>query len=377
MDLSLTEEQLLLQDSARDFLRQECPATHVRAMEVDDIGYSPALWQQIAELGWPGLMFSEQYGGSGYSFIELCVLMEEFGRVLLPSPFHSAVLTFGLPILFGGSNTQKQRYLSALAAGKMLGTLALTEPSASFEPSGISVRAECHSGKFVINGTKLFVLNAHTADELLVAVRTSDSGWPERGISLLLVPGKAAGVEITPLQTIASDRQFEVEFRNLEVGADALVGTPHDAWPLIKKTLDYATVAKCAEMVGMAQVAFDMSVEYAKNRVQFGRPIGSFQAIKHKCADMVIDVDGSRFITYRAAWCLAEGLDATKEIAMAKAWTSEACRRVCAQAHQIHGGIGFTKEYDLQLYFRRAKQGELFYGDADLHREIVAQEIGL
>ena len=377
MDLSLTEEQELLQNSARDFLRQECPTTHVRAMEEDETGYSPALWQQIAEFGWAGLMFPEQYGGSGYSFIELCVLMEEFGRALLPSPFHSTVLTFGLPILFGGSEAQQQRYLPAIAAGKLLGTLALTEPSASFEPSGVSVRAESRNGKFVINGTKLFVLNAHTADTLLVAVRTRDSGGPENGLSLLLVPGKATGLEVTPLHTIASDRQCEVEFRNVEVGADALLGKLHEGWPLIKKTLDHATVAKCAEMVGIAQVAFDMAVDYAKNRVQFGRPIGSFQAIKHKCSDMVIDVDGSRFITYRAAWCLAEGLDAAKEIAMAKAWTSDACRRVCAQAHQIHGGIGFTKEYDLQLYFRRAKQGEVFYGDADLHREVVAQEIGL
>jgi alkylation response protein AidB-like acyl-CoA dehydrogenase len=377
MDLSLTEEQELLQNSARDFLRQECPATHVRAMEEDDTGYSPALWQQIAELGWAGLMFPEQYGGSGYSFIELCVLMEEFGRALLPSPFHSSVLTFGLPMLFGGSDAQKQRYLPAIASGKLLGTLALTEPSASFEPSGVGVRAESRHGKFVINGTKLFVLNAYTADELLVAVRTRDSGGPENGISLLLVPGKATGVEITPLHTIASDRQCEVEFRNVEVGTDALVGKLNEGWPVIKKTIDHATVAKCAEMVGIAQVAFDMAVDYAKNRVQFGRPIGSFQAIKHKCSDMVIDVDGSRFITYRAAWCLAEGLDAAREISMAKAWTSDACRRVCAQAHQIHGGIGFTKEYDLQLYFRRAKQGEVFYGDADLHREVVAQEIGL
>ena len=377
MDLSLTEEQELLQNSARDFLRQECPTTHVRAMEEDDTGYSPELWKQIAELGWTGLMFPEQYGGSGYSFIELCVLMEEFGRALLPSPFHSTVLTFGLPILFGGSAAQKQHSLPAIVEGKLLGTLALTEPSASFEPSGISVRAESRNGTFVINGTKLFVLNAHTADSLLVAVRTRDSGGPENGISLLLVPGKAAGVEVTPLHTIASDRQCEVEFRHVEVGADALVGTLNEGWPLIKKTLDYATVAKCAEMVGMAQVAFDMAVDYAKNRVQFGRPIGSFQAIKHKCSDMIIDVDGSRFITYRAAWCLAKGLDAAKEIAMAKAWTSDACRRVCAQAHQIHGGIGFTKEYDLQLYFRRAKQGEVLYGDADVHREVVAQEIGL
>lgn len=377
MDLSLTEEQELLQTSARDFLAQKCPTTHVRAMEEDDIGYSPELWKEASELGWAGLMFPEEYGGAGYSFIELCVLMEECGRALFPSPFHSAVLTFGLPISLGGSDAQKQKYLPAISAGTLLGTLALTEPSATYDPSGISVRAEARDGGYVINGTKLFVLNAHTADELLVAVRTSDEGGPENGISLLLVPADAPGVSTTGLSTIASDRQFEVEFTNVSVGADALVGELNQAWPIIKSTLDHATVAKCAEMVGIGQVAFDMSVDYAKNRVQFGRPIGSFQAIKHKCSDMIIEVDGSRFITFRAAWSLSEGLDADKEVAMAKAWTSEACRRVCANAHQIHGGIGFTKEYDLQLYFRRAKTGEVLYGDADVHREVVAQEIGL
>jgi alkylation response protein AidB-like acyl-CoA dehydrogenase len=377
MDLSLTEEQQLLQDSARDFLRQECPTAHVRAMEEDPAGYSPELWKKMTELGWAGLMFPEQYGGSGYTFVELCVLVEECGRALLPSPFHATVLTFGLPILFGGSEAQKARYLPAIAEGKHLGTLALTEPSASFEPSGIHVRAVARNGGFVIDGTKLFVANAHTADTLLVAVRSSDVGGPEEGVSLLLVPGNAPGLEKTPLQTIAADRQFEVAFRHVEVGAEALLGQFHQGWPLLKQTIEHATVAKCADMVGIAQVAFDMAVDYAKNRVQFGRPIGSFQTIKHKCADMVIDVDGSRFITYRAAWCLANGQEATREIAMAKAWTSDACRRVCAAAHQIHGGIGFTKEYDLQLYFRRAKQGEVLYGDADVHREVVARAIGL
>src|SRR5919202_1006578 len=281
MDLSLTEEQQLLQDSARDFLRQECPTTHVRAMEEEPTGYSPELWQKMTELGWAGLMFPEQYGGLGYTFVELCVLMEEFGRALVPGPFHSTVLTFDLPILFGGSEAQKARYLPAIAAVKHLGTLALTEPSASFEPSGVSVRAVARSGGFVVDGTKLFVANPHTADTLLVAVRSSDAGGPEGGMSLLLVPGDAPGIEKTPLQTIAADRQFEVEFRHVEVGAEALLGQPHQGWPLIKRTLDHATVAKCAEMVGMAQVAFDMAVDYAKNRVQFGRSIGSFQAIKN------------------------------------------------------------------------------------------------
>ena len=204
------------------------------------------------------------------------------------------------------------------------------------------------------------------ADALLMAAGSSDSGSPEAGISVLLVPSQAAGGTIMPLQTIAADRQYEVELRQVEAGYDAVVGPLPHGWPFLRKTLDYATVATCAAMVGMAQVVCDMSVEYAKNRVQFSRPIGSFQAIKHKCSDMGIDVDGSRFITYRAAWHLPPGLDATKEIAMAKAWSSAACRRVCASAHQIHGGIGFTKEYDLQLFFRRAKHGE-----------VVAQEIGL
>ena len=236
MDLSLTEEQQLLQDSARDFLRQECPTTHVRAMEEDLTGYSPELWQKMTELGWAGLMFPEQYGGSGYTFVELCVLLEECGRALLPSPFHSTVLTFALPILFGGSDAQKARYLPAIAEGKHLGTLALTEPSASFEPSGISVRAVARNGGFVIDGTKLFVANAHTADTLLVAVRSSDAGGPDGGISLLLVPGNAPGIAQTPLQTIAADRQFEIEFRHVEVGAEALLGQLHQGWPLLKQT---------------------------------------------------------------------------------------------------------------------------------------------
>src|SRR5207244_2272299 len=253
MDLSLTEEQQLLQDSARDFLRQECPTTHVRAMEEDRTGYSPELWQKMTEVGWAGMMCRGPWDRSG--------------------------------------------------------------------PAGISVPAVARNEGFVIDGAKRSIANAHTADTRLVAVRSSDAGGPAGGISLLLVPGNAPGIEKTPLQTIAADRQFEVEFRHVEVGAEALLGQLNQGWGLIKQTIDYATVAKCSEMVGIAQVAFDMAVDYAKNRVQFGRPIGSFQAIKHKCADMVIDVDGSRFITYRAAWCLAHGIEASKEIAMAKAWT--------------------------------------------------------
>ena len=238
------------------------------------------------------------------------------------------------------------------------------------------MRAVARNGGFVIDGTKLFVANAHTADTLLVAVRSSDAGGPDGGISLLLVPGNAPGIAKTPLQTIVADRQFEIEFRHVEV-AEALLGQLHQGWPLLKQSIDYATVAKCAEMVGMAQVAFDMAVDYAKNRVQFGRPIGSFQTIKHKCADMVIDVDGSRFITYRAAWCLANGQEATRKSPWRKPGRAMLPPRLRRRAPDPRGHRFHQRIRSPALFPPRAKQGEVSYGDADIHREVVAQAIGL
>jgi alkylation response protein AidB-like acyl-CoA dehydrogenase len=237
--------------------------------------------------------------------------------------------------------------------------------------------AEAKGDKYVLKGNKLFVPDANVADFLLVAARTKTGADPAEGISIFLVDVKSPGVKVTPLKTLGRDKLCEVVFDNVTVPSKDLVGKLNGGWPVIKSILRKAAVAKCAEMVGGAQASLDMAVSYAKERVQFGRPIGAFQAIQHYCANMVTDVDGSRFITYKAAWTESEGLPSDMEVSMAKAWTSEAYKRVAVLAHQIFGAIGFTMDHDMHLYFRRAKAGELAYGDADFHREIVAAQLGL
>jgi alkylation response protein AidB-like acyl-CoA dehydrogenase len=377
MDISLSEEQELLQGSARDFLQQECPIRLVRAMEEDEKGYDPNLWRQMADLGWFGLVLPEQYGGSDGTMMDLVVLLEEFGRSLVPGPFVPTAVLFALPILWKGSDQQKGTYLPRLAQGELIGTPAWLEPSADSGPSGIEMTANLQGQNYLVNGTKLCVPYAHAADYLLTVARTGTAATPADGITLFLVDAKSPGLTITKLGTIADDHQCEVVFTNVSVPRHQVLGEPGKGWALVEHMRQYGAVATCAEMVGMAQQAFEISLNYAKNRVQFGRPIGSFQAIKHKLANMVIDVDGSRYMTYRAAWLLSEGLPAGQEIAAAKAWTNEACRRVVKDGQQVHGGIGYTKEYDLQLYTRRAKAAEIAFDDSDAHREAVAAYLGL
>jgi alkylation response protein AidB-like acyl-CoA dehydrogenase len=377
MDISLSEEQELLQGSARDFLQKECPIRLVRAMEDDDRGYDPQLWRQMGELGWFGLVLPEEYGGSGATMVDLVVLLEEFGRALVPGPFIPTVVQFGLPLLWAGSDQQKRAYLPQLAQGQLIGTMAWHEPSATSQPEGVETTATPQGEDFVLNGTKLCVPYALVADYLLTVARTAMGATPADGITLFLVDAKSPGMAIDKLATIAEDHQCEVVFNDVTVPRSQVLGEPGKGWSLVEQVLQYGAVAKCAEMVGIAQQAFEISLNYAKTRVQFGRPIGSFQAIKHKLANMVIDVDGSRYITYHAAWLLSEGLPASREVAVAKAWTNEACRRVVKDGQQVHGGIGYTKEYDLQLYTRRAKAAEIAFDDSDTHREAVATALGL
>lgn len=377
MDISLSEEQELLQQSARNFLLDECPPALVRAMEKDEKGYPPELWRKMAELGWLGLIFPERYEGVEAPFSDLTVLVEEFGRFLVPTPYIPTVVLTGIALLRGGSEKQKEQYLPQIARGELIGTLAMTEESGRIDPAGIQMQAQSTSdGGYVLNGIKLFVPFAHVADLLVCPVRTSPGSNAE-GVTLLLITGKSEGLHCEKLQTIADDHQCEVVFQNVRVPAENVLGKVGQGWEILQQVLDHGTVARCAEMVGIAQRAFEMSVQYAKERVQFGRPIGTFQAIKHKCANMVIDVDGSRYITYRAAWNLAHGLPAALDVAIAKTWVSDACRRVVKEAHQIHGGIGYTADYDLQLYYRRAKAAEVAFGDAHFHRERVAAALDL
>ena len=378
MDLGLSEEQEMLKGFARDFLEKECPESLVRAMEDDETGHSPQLWKGMADQGWQGLIIPPEHGGSGMGFVELTVLMEEFGRALVPGPFLSTQVGGAIPILEWGSEGQKQARLPQIASGEKVWTLALLEASARFDAPGVQMEATVDGDRLILNGVKLFVRDAHVADYLTVAVRTNKGANAEDGVTLLVVDAKAPGVSHALLKTLGGDKQCEVKFGNVAVPTANVIGEIDKGWPILSKLLLKAAALECAYLVGLAQMDFEITVNYAKERLQFGRPIGSFQAIQHKCADMITDVDGSRFIMYRAALSIAgDEPDADQTVHMAKAWCNEATRRVVAHGQQIHGGIGFTKDYKLQLYFRRQKVAELMWGDVDFHRDLVAQSLGV
>ena len=375
LDLALSEEQEMLRSFARDFLEKECSESYVREMEEDPRGFTPEFWSKIAAQGWPGLIVPQEYGGVGMSFMDLVVLAEEFGRSLVPGPFlPSCVAT--LCLLEAGSEAQKKQELARIASGASILTFALTEPSARFDADGIELTAKRDGKDYVLNGTKLFVRDSHVADNLVVAARTGGSG--EKGVSLLLVPATASGITHTLLPTISSDKQSEVRFENVRVAASSLLGGEGKAWPAIERVAKKATVIECAYLVGLSRRAFEITLDYTKERVQFDRAIASFQATQHKAADMLADVDGCRYLTYSAAWAVAEGTaDAAEQVHMAKAWCSDASQRVVWHAQQMHGGIGFTKDYKIQLYFRRQKAAELAWGDGDYHRERLCELLGI
>jgi len=376
LDLDLSEDQKMLRTMARDFLEKECTKQFVREMEQDEKGYSPELWLKMVQLGWQGLPFPEGYGGGGGTFLDLVVLLEEMGRACLPGPFLSTLVLAGLPILAAGSEEQKREFLAAIAGGKIF-TLALTEPDGSYDAASIQTGATLDKGDYVISGTKFFVPDAHVADYLLCLARTKEGSSGSDGLSLFIIDTGSQGVSYTVLHTIAGDKQCEVVFDKVRVPTANMVGEPDQGWPVIEKILEWAAIGKCAEMVGAAEAVLEMSVEYAKERVQFDRPIGSFQAIQHHCANMRIDIDAMRYLTYEAAWLLSAGLPAAKEVSMAKAWVSEAIARVTRLGHQIHGGVGYMIDHDMQLYFRRGEAAKAIFGDATFHREMIATQLGL
>lgn len=379
MDITLTEEQQTLKKAAREFLQKECPKSLVRQLEQDERGFSTELWHRMAGMGWLGMLFPESYGGSALwksNLLNAAILVEEFGYAALPSPFLSTVAQSGLLILELGSEEQKRGFLPRIARGELIMALALTEPNARFDAAGVTIPATPEEGRYVISGTKLFVSDAHIADYLICVTRTRNSATPEEGITLFLVEPKSPGVKCTPLRTVA-DRQCEVVFENVAVTQQSLLGDLHRGWEPLGKVMQKATTLKCAEMVGGAQAALDMTVEYAKRRVQFGKPIGSFQAVHHHLADMYRDIEVSRVLTYLAAWRLSEGLPAPKEVSLAKAKLSVAYPAITRMAHQIHGGVAFYTDYPLEIYYRKAAAAQVMFGDADHHRELIAQQLNL
>ena len=375
MNFDFNDEQKMLQKGARDFFEKECPKSLVRQMSADEKGNPPELWKKMAQLGWLGLIYPEQYGGGAGTMIDLVALEEEMGRACLPGAFFSTVLLGGLFILNAGSEEQKKDLLTKIGKGETILTLALTESTGSYEAAAVETTAVAEKDDYVINGTKLYILDAHIADYIICVARTKKGTKPEEGLTAFLVDRKSAGITCTLLKTIAGDKLCEVVFNKVKVSKNNIVGKLDQAWEPLEKTLQQVTVARCAEMVGGAQKVLEMSADHTKQRIVFDRPLGSFPVIQHYIANMVIDIDGSRFLTYEAAWRLSEGMSCAKEIAMAKAWTSEAYRRVTANGHEIYGGIGFTVESDMHLYFRRAKAAEVTLGDANYQRKVLAKEL--
>jgi len=379
MNFGFNEEQELLRSTARKFFDNECTSETVRKLMEGPEGMTPDLWKKLAEQGWLGLIVPDEHGGMGLGIVDLVVLMEEMGRAVVPGPFFSTVLLGGLAILEAGTDAQKKAWLARLASGEARAALAWMEPSADLGARGITLQATGKGGGHTLNGTKLFVQDAHTADVIVVAARTTTGKTSEEGISLFLVPKGSAGLTVTLLPTMDQTRKLcEVVFKDVAVGPEALMGQAGSGWVPLARIIDKATVGLCAEMCGGAQKVLDMTVEYAKIRQAFGRPIGSYQGVKHKAADMLVDVENSKSITYYAAWAMDEGVaEGPLAVSMAKAYVSDAYRRVAGAGIQLHGGIGFTWEHDLHLYFKRAKGSEFTFGDATWHRERVAQLVNL
>ncbi len=375
MDFGFSEEQEMLRQSARQFLETECSMAYVRKMMEDDTGYSAEQWKKMADLGWTGLIFPEEHGGAGLNMVDLVVVLEEMGRVVMPGPFFATVLLGGLAIDLGGSKAQKAKYLPGICAGTLKATLAQVEESGRWDAEGITLPAKKDGATYTLSGTKLFVHDAHNADLLVVPARTKGKG--AKGITLFLVDARQQGVKVTVLKTMDQTRKLcEVTFDTVQVGKDGILGKADQGWALLDRLVDCAKVALCAEMCGGAQKVLEMSVEYAKVREQFGRPIGSFQAIQHKCANMMVQVESAKSATYYAAWATANDVpEAHLAACMAKAYCSDAYRMVSGEGIQIHGGIGFTWEHDMHLYFKRAKGSEVTFGDATWNRELVAQEV--
>ena len=377
MDFGFTEEQEMLRMECRKFLERECPTSLVRKMEKDERGYPTQLWRKMADLAWMGLIIPTEYGGSGRSFQDMTILLEEMGRVLLPGPFFSTVILGVLPILAAGTDEQKREFLPQVAKGELILTLALAEPNASYEAADIRTSAVRNNSEFVINGTKLFVPNAHVADYILCVTRTNDGPTPQEGITIFVVKASSPGILVNMLDTMADDKQCEVIFDNVKVPMRSIIGQLNQGWEIVEKVIAEISVAQCALMLGGAQRVLGMTAEYAKRRVQFSQPIGAFQATAHRTTDQMIDVDVSKHLVYQAAYRISEGLPCSREASIAKAWINEAYQRVCLEAHQTHGGVGYTADYGLGLYTRRASAWKFSFGDTDFHLEIVARERGL
>jgi len=368
MDFRLTDAQQLLVNTAREFLRRRCPPELVQQMATDARGLPEDLWKEISMLGWPGLLVPPELGGSGGSLLDVSLLVEEMGRAGFPGPFvPSAVVATSL-LRAAASPAQQQRLLPDMALGERLCTLAIAEEGGVLDPAAVALEAG-PGGR--VTGRKLFVRDAHLASHLIVAAR--GAGGP----SLLLIETSRPGIALNPMETMSGEKLFEVTFSGVEVGAKDLLGPAGQGREPLVAALAAGALARSAEMVGAAARMLEMAVEHARTRVQSGRPIGSFQAVQHHCADMLRHVDGARFLLYRAAWKAEAGQPCGGDVAMAKAHAGEACLAVARKAHQVLGAIGYCEEHLLHRLHKRVQAASVDFGASPEHLETVATAIGL
>ena len=372
MDFGFTEEHGMLRDMAAKFFVKECPFDMVRELEEKDTGFSREMWTKMAELGWMGVMFPEEYGGYGGQFVDIAIIMEEMGKRAVPSPFYTTVIQCGLIILEGGSEEQKHTLFGKISEGELILALARFEEEGTYLSSGIRMTAQDNGDHYLLNGTKLFVMDANICDKMLVLARDED-----KGITICLADAGDPGITCTKMPTIGMDNNCEVIFENVKVLKDNIIGEPGQGWEIFERTADRATVAKCAEAVGGCKTCIDMTSAYAKERVQYGKPIGGFQAIQHYMANMLLGYDTTSNYLYKVCWMAEEGMDITREVHSLKAQANEQYKFITERAVQIHGGVGTTREFDVALFYRRAKACEYILGDSDYHWEKLAVALGM
>ena len=374
MDVLPGEEEQMVKNLAREFLEAECPPSLAREMEKDDLGYPPELWRKISNLGWFGMSLPEPYGGQGLPITYLGLIAEELGRAIAPVPFHSTVVA-ALTVASHGTESQKQDILPKVSSGDMVLTWAFQELNPKLIPDAIQTTATETDDGYVINGTKMFVDNFGAADNCIVTCRTSPSSSSSEGLSMFIVNTNSPGISNLPLVTIAKDKQSKITFDQVKVSKESLVGELDQGWSVAQEMLDKGAILLCAQMVGATRKDIEIGIEYTKNRVAFGRPIGAFQSVQHMCADMTIWVDGAQMLTYEALWKMDQGIPAGVDVSQAKAFCNDKCQAAVRSCQVLHGGMGFMMEFDLHLWYRRVCAWTMRLGTSFEHRARVSKAL--
>lgn len=375
MDYSIGKEQEMLRQSAREFFEKECPKDKVRELKTDPRAYDPKMWQKMVKLGFQGLVIPEEFGGMDGDFVELALFMEEIGRNIVPMPYYSTVALCALPLAKFGSDEQKEAWLPGIAEKGDIWTLAQTEEKATNDASEIQLSAKADGDAFILNGIKLFVPYAHVAKMMLVATRTSQGDNPREGITLFIIDPRSDGIRIESIPTVAKDGRCEVAFDNVRVTQADILGAFDEGWDILDDIQQKGALLKAAEMSGGAQAAFDITLDYCKERKQFGKPIGQYQGVQFRLVDMKMALDGLKYIVRKAAWHIAVGEPSRLLNSVAKAKANEVYDNIGHYGIYLHGAIGWTEEMDIGLYHLRTRSLTYDCGGTDLHLEHIASEL--